>query len=114
MEMISLDDFRRLELRIGRVVSVEPHPDAERLYLVEVDLGEKEAGEPVRRRLVAGLRPYFGPDDLVGRQVVVAANLEPATIRGVESRGMLLAVKDGGRLALLTVDQPVAEGCLVS
>lgn len=107
--MISIEDFARLELRIGQVVSAQPVPGAQRLLQLEVDLGQE------RRTLVAGIAQYRMPQELVGRQVVVVANLEPAVIRGVTSRGMLLAAQGPeGSFALLTVDQPLPNGAKVS
>lgn len=106
--MLTLDDFRKLDLRIATVTAAEPHPNADRLLVLQVDLG----GE--RRQLVAGIRAHYEPETLVGRQIVVVANLEPATLRGVESQGMLLAASDSaGQLALVVPERPVAAGAAV-
>jgi methionyl-tRNA synthetase len=105
--MISIEQFRQLELRVGTVVAAEPHPNADRLLVLRVDVGGEE------RQLVAGIRAYYDPDRLVGRQVVVVANLEPATLRGVESQGMVLAVADGDRVVLLRPDEAVTPGAVV-
>ncbi len=103
--MISLDEFRRLDLRIGDIVSAEAIPGSARLLRVEVDLG----GE--RRTLVAGLAKHYQPESLLGLKVVVLANLTPAVIHGVESQGMLLGAGCAGTApALLTVNQPVPKG----
>lgn len=106
--MISFADFKKLNLVTATVVRVEDHPGADRLLLLTVDLGKEE------RTLVAGIREYYRPEELVGKQLVVVENLEPATIRGVESRGMILAAKDGSTLSLVTLDRPVGPGSAVS
>lgn len=107
--MISLDEFRRIELRIGEIVAAEPIPGSDRLLKLTVDLG----GE--RRSVVGGLAQSYAPEELRGLQVVVAANLVPARIRGVESLGMLLGVgcEEAKAVALLTVNRPVPNGALV-
>jgi methionine--tRNA ligase beta chain len=108
--MIAIDDFRKIELKIGKVQSVEPHPNADRLLVLKVDLG---AGEI--RQLVAGVRPHYpDPQALVGRNVVVVANLQPAQLRGVESQGMILAATGGETVSILSPDREVPAGSKVS
>ncbi|BBD07065.1 methionyl-tRNA synthetase [Desulfovibrio ferrophilus] len=102
-------DFQKLDLRLGTVLSAEPHPDADRLYVVKIDLAEPEP-----RQVVAGLREHFEPDFLIGRQVVVVANLAPRKLRGVESQGMIMAVKDKDGMQLLTATGSVENGSKVS
>ena len=99
-----------MELRIGEVVSCEAHPNADRLFVLEVDLGP-ELG---RRQLVAGIRGAYAADEVVGTHIVVVTNLEPATIRGVESQGMLLAAQDDNGICLVTTQRPVTAGTKVS
>jgi len=83
---ITYDDFAKLDLRVATIVAAESHPNADRLLKVQIDLGEE------RRQVCAGIRQFVGdPAELVGRQVIVVANLAPRTIRGEESNGMLLA-----------------------
>src|SRR5262249_25526488 len=88
---VSIDQFRAIELRVGTGRAAELHPKADRLLVLRVDIGGEE------RQLVAGIRAHYEPAALVGRQVVVVANLEPAMLRGVESQGMVLAASDGDR-----------------
>jgi methionine--tRNA ligase beta chain len=108
VRVLSIDDFRRLDLRVATITAASPHPNADRLLVLQVDLGSEQ------RQLVAGIRAHYEPQALVGRQVVVVANLEPATLRGVESQGMLLAAADAeGRLAIVTPEKPVAPGAVV-
>ena len=106
--MLSIDEFGRLDLRVATILSAAPHPNADRLLVLTVDLGSEQ------RQLVAGIRAHYAPEVLVGKQIVVVANLEPATLRGVESQGMLLAASDAeGRLAFVTPEKPVANGATV-
>jgi methionyl-tRNA synthetase len=105
--MITIDQFRELELKVGTVTSAEPHPNADRLVVLRVDLGGEE------RQIVAGIRAHYAPETLVGHQIVVVANLEPATLRGVQSQGMLLAASSGERVVLVRPDEPVAAGAVV-
>jgi methionyl-tRNA synthetase len=92
-ETIQYDDFAKLDLRLGKVVAAEPHPNADKLLRLEVDLGYE------RRQVLAGIAAQWNPEDLVGRKVVVVANLAPRTMRGLESQGMVLMAEDReGRL----------------
>lgn len=106
--MISIDEFRKLELRIGTVRTAAPHPNADRLIVLQVDLGDEQ------RQICAGIRDHYTPEELTGRQVVIVANLETAKLRGLESQGMLLAASDGGRVVILTPEKPVEPGSRVS
>ena len=107
--MITIEQFREVQLRVATVRSAEPHPNADRLVVLRVDLGGEE------RQLVAGIRAHYDPASLVGRQVVVVANLAPAMLRGVESNGMVLAAADeaSGKVVLLRPDEAVAAGSVV-
>jgi methionyl-tRNA synthetase len=105
---ISIDEFQKISLRAGVVVAAEAHPNADRLLILKVDLGEGAL-----RQLVAGIRGTYQPADLIGKQVVVVANLKPATLRGVESQGMALAASDESGIFLVTPEQPVRPGSTV-
>jgi len=113
--MIAFDDFARVDLRIARITHAEPHPNADRLLRLQLDDG---SGEP--RQICAGIRGAYDPDELVGRLIVIVANLEPRTIRGEESRGMLLAASSGvkgdddRRVVLLTPMAELPTGSIVS
>lgn len=106
--MITIDDFRKVELKVATVKSAEPHPNADRLLVLRVDLGGEE------RQICAGIRNHYAPEDLVGKQIVVVANLETAKLRGLESQGMLLAASDDGRVIVLTPEKPVQPGAKIS
>ncbi len=108
MDTVTFDEFTKIELRTAKVLEVSPHPDADRLYLLRIDGGSEE------RQLVAGIRQHYSPEELVGRTIVVVWNLEPAMIRGQESRGMLLAVQDGDTVSVLCPDREVNPGKRVS
>jgi len=105
---ISIDEFMRVDLRVGVVKSVERIPGSEKLYKITVDLGE--LGE---RKVVAGIAPWYKPEELLGRNIVVAANLQPKKIFGEVSEGMLLAADVNGVPVLLTTDKPVKPGVRV-
>lgn len=105
--MITIDDFRKIELKVATVKSAEPHPNADRLMVLNVDLGSEE------RQICAGIRDHYAPEELVGKQIVVVANLETAKLRGLESQGMLLAASDEGRVIILTTEKPVQAGAQV-
>lgn len=108
METVSFQDFTRIDLRVAKILKVEPHPNADRLYVLKIDGGAEQ------RQLVAGVREHFTPEELLGRSIVVVWNLEPATIRGVESQGMLLAGRDDERVGILSLNPDLAPGAKVS
>ncbi len=105
--MITIEQFQQVELRVATVKEATPHPNADRLLVLKVDLGGEE------RQIVAGIRAHYDPATLVGTQVVVVANLEPATLRGVQSQGMLLAASGDGTLAVVRPAAPVPAGAVV-
>lgn len=102
---IQFDDFARLDLRVATVLKAEPHPDADRLIKLQIDLGYEQ------RQICAGIREYCSMEELVGKQIVVVANLAPRTIRGEDSKGMLLAasVKEGEGLTDVVTLGPARE-----
>lgn len=104
--MISIDDFKKLEIRIGHILSAERVPETDKLLRLSVDFGE---GVP--RQIVSGIAAYF-PDTqtLVGKKCAFATNLEPRTIRGLESQGMILATGDEQCFTLLEADPAIAPG----
>lgn len=97
--MIEPSDFEKVDLRVGKVVSCEKHPDSDKLLILKVDLGE---GTP--RQIVSGIAKSYTAGQMIGKSVVVVANLKPAIIRGIESNGMLLAGKDDKELAVVEVN----------
>ncbi len=105
--MVTLDEFKKMDLRIADVIESRPHPQADRLVVLKIKIGEEE------KQLVAGIKAFYSPEVLPGKQIVIINNLEPATIRGIESQGMLLAVKDDEGIALLSPDRKVSSGSQV-
>jgi methionyl-tRNA synthetase len=101
--LISIEEFQKLDLRVGRVLAAEEVAGADKLLALQVDLGDRQA------QAVAGIRKHYQPADLVGKLVAVVANLKPATIRGLRSECMLLAASDG-TLCLLTPEREVEPG----
>jgi tRNA-binding protein len=98
--MATLEDFKKLELRVAEIETAAPHPNADRLYVLGIKVGE------VRKQIVAGIRKHYTEEELKGKKIIVINNLEPAVIRGVESNGMLLAASEGELLAVVTPDKP--------
>ncbi len=101
--MVAYEDFSKIELVVGVVESAEPIIGANKLLKLIVDIGTE------KRQLVAGIAPTYVPEGLVGKRIIVLANLEPKVIRGFESKGMLLAA-DSAEVSLLTVDKEVPPG----
>ncbi len=97
IESIVTDEFSKLDIRVAKIVDVKDHPDADRLYVLKIDVGE--LGE---RTIVAGIKDWYSKEELKGRKIALLANLKPAKLRGIVSEGMLLAADDGKRAYLLT------------
>ncbi|MCX6641323.1 MAG: methionine--tRNA ligase [bacterium] len=106
--LITVEDFKKVKLRIARIISAELAPNSDKLLQLQVDLGSEQ------RQIVAGIAQQYQPADLVGKLVVVVANLEPARIRGIESQGMLLAASEKGKLVVLTTDGDIGLGAGIS
>ena len=104
---ISIEDFRKIELKVATIKSAEAHPNADKLLVLQIDLGGEQ------RQICAGIRNSYTPEELVGKQIVVVANLETAKLRGLESQGMLLAASDDGRVIIMTPEKSVQAGAQV-
>tara|TARA_Y100000294_G_C8308738_1_gene237802 strand:- start:189 stop:509 length:321 start_codon:yes stop_codon:yes gene_type:complete len=105
--MVTFEEFKKISLKVGRIKEVIDHPNADKLFIVKVDIGGGEL------EVVAGLKKAYKPEELTGKLVAVVDNLEPATIRGVESKGMILAAHDGENFAVLSIDKEVAPGSTI-
>jgi len=105
--MVTIDDFRKLELKVAEIKEVNEHPNADRLYVITVDLGDRT------KQIVAGIRGSYQKEDLIGKQVVVIDNLEPAVLRGVESQGMLLAASDEQGISVVMPQRKMGLGSIV-
>jgi methionine--tRNA ligase beta chain len=97
---ISYEDFAKLELRVAKVLEARPHPNADKLLLLQVDVGEEQ------KQIIAGIRQHYTPEQLVGKLIVIVNNLAPAMLRGETSNGMLLAATSGDKVIVLTLDDP--------
>ena len=102
------DPFSKLDLRVAKIIKVEDHPNADKLYILELDVGELG-----KRRIVAGIKPWYKKEELIGKKIVLLANLKPAKIRGVKSEGMLLAVDRAGEAVLLLANAKEGSGVFV-
>lgn len=106
--MMTIDDFKKIDLRVATVIAAESIPKSKKLLKLRVQIGDEE------RQIVAGIAAHYTPDQLVGKRVVVVANLAPATLMGEESRGMLLAAnEENGTVTVITVDDRVPSGSVV-
>ena len=109
IEYLDFETFMEVELRVGRIMSVKDHPDADRLYVVNLDDGSEQG-----RTICAGIKAYYSPDELLNKMVVFVANLKPRSLRGVVSEGMMLAADDGNDVVrLVTIDGEISTGSRV-
>ena len=99
-EPITYEDFAKVELRVAKVLEARAHPNADKLLLLQVEVGEET------KQIVAGIRQHYTPEQLVGKLIVIVNNLQPAMLRGEASNGMLLAATSGEQVILLTADDP--------
>ncbi len=108
MDYITIDEFSKIKLVVGKIIDVKDHPNADRLYILKVDLGNEV------RQIVSGIKQWYKKEELLNKKIIIVYNLQPKNFRGVESQGMLLAAEDGnGNLSLLTVDKDIREGSYV-
>ncbi|TGU93433.1 methionine--tRNA ligase subunit beta, partial [Mesorhizobium sp. M00.F.Ca.ET.186.01.1.1] len=106
-EEIGIDDFGKVELRVAQVVECAKHPNADKLLILQLDLGYE------KRQVVSGIAKYYTPEDMVGKKVILVANLKPVKLRGELSQGMILAASAGDQLTLATVDPSMPNGAIV-
>jgi methionyl-tRNA synthetase len=110
MDNITFDEFKKLDLRVAEIKAVEEIAGADKIYKLQIDLGGEQ------RELVAGIKLHYQPAELIGKKIIVLANLEPRTIRGVTSHGMLLAAsnEDKSSVVILTIEKDIPSGAKVS
>ncbi|MBG9772313.1 methionine--tRNA ligase [Brevibacillus laterosporus] len=106
-DLIGIDDFAKVELRVAEVKECAAHPNADKLLILQVDLGDEQ------RQIVSGIAKYYKPEDLVGKKVIVVTNLKPVKLRGEMSQGMILAASHGDQLTVSTVDASMPNGSVV-
>jgi methionine--tRNA ligase beta chain len=117
---MTIDEFKQCDLRVGKVLAAEHVEGSEKLLKLQIDLGETSEGddgasEPMPRQILSGIAKAYAPEDLVGKQVVIIANLEPRMMMGFESRGMLLAASGAdGKPVILTAAAEVASGTKIT
>jgi len=108
-KIISLDDFKKLDLRIAKILKAEKMEGSDKLLKIQIDLGYEQ------RQILAGISQFYEPEKLIGKEIAVLANLEPKTIRGLESNGMLLAATDtDDQIAILTPEKELTPGSKIS
>jgi len=107
--IVSFEDFKKINIKTATILSVEDHPNAERLYVLKIDIGEEQP-----RQIVAGVKTAYQKEELVGKKILVVANLQPATIRGVESNGMLLAARVEDKPVVISPDKDIPCGIILS
>ncbi|MBP7056146.1 MAG: methionine--tRNA ligase subunit beta [Candidatus Omnitrophica bacterium] len=107
MDIITYDDFKKVELKVGKILEAEEVPGADKLLKLKVDIGTEQ------RQLIAGIKKQYQPSDLIGRYVAVVTNLAPRTMMGVESQGMVLAASDESGPVLLRPDRDVPPGSII-
>ncbi|MBO8164861.1 MAG: methionine--tRNA ligase [Brevibacillus sp.] len=104
---IGIDDFAKVELRVAEVKACTKHPNADKLLILQLDVGDEQ------RQVVSGIAKYYAPEELIGKKVLLVANLKPVKLRGELSQGMILAASSGDQLALATVDASMPNGAIV-
>jgi len=102
LESIKYEDFAKIDLRVAKVLDARPHPNADKLMLLQIQVGD------IEKQIVAGIRAHYTPEQLIGRRIIIVNNLEPAVLRGETSNGMLLAASSGDKVVLLQPDDPEA------
>jgi methionine--tRNA ligase beta chain len=105
--MISFEEFKKIDLRVAKIIKAEAVKDSKKLLKLQVDLGEE------KRQIIAGIQESYSPEELLNREIIIVANLEPRTIFNFESQGMLLAAENG-KLALLQPDKEVLPGTKIN
>lgn len=106
-DKIKFSEWEKMDLRIGTVLEVKDHPNADKLYVIKVDLGNEH------KTLVAGLKKSYAAKQLIGKKVVIFTNLEPAVLRGVTSEGMILAAVKDDKVVLLTTEDKIENGAKI-
>ncbi|MCM8781072.1 MAG: hypothetical protein NC908_04030 [Candidatus Omnitrophica bacterium] len=105
--MVTIEDFRKIELKVAEIKEVKDHPNADKLYVITIDLGNKT------KQIVAGIKASYKKEDLIGKYIVVVDNLEPVVLRGVESQAMLLAAQDAQGICIISPERKVSLGSVV-
>ncbi len=107
-EFITIDDFAKIQFKVAEIVEAKDHPKADKLLILKLKVGEET------RQVVSGIKKYYSPEDLVGKKVVIVANLKPIKLRGEESKGMILAAEKDGKLTLVSTLEDIPSGAIIS
>lgn len=113
METVSFEEFKKVEIRIGKIISAEKIEGSDKLLKLEVDFGVSEAGEAAKRQIIAGIAQFYAPEALVGKECPFAYNLAPRMLKGLESQGMILCPSNTDGPVLLHPDKEVPAGSLI-
>jgi len=105
--MISFEDFKKLDLRVAKILAAERVENSEKLIKLQIDLGEE------KRQIIAGIGKFYSPEDLINKKIIIVSNLEPKSLMGLESHGMLLAASNDDTISLLIPDQDIDPGAIV-
>ena len=108
-DKVSIEDFSKIDLRVAKIKAVKPHPSADKLLILDVSLGKGEHDV----QIVAGIKGHYSEEELIGKQIIMIRNLEPAVIRGIESQGMLLAAEFKGKVVLLGPEKEIETGAKI-
>ncbi|MBZ2175072.1 methionine--tRNA ligase [Schnuerera sp. xch1] len=107
-EYITIDDFDKIDFKVAEIIEVKQHPNADKLLVFKLKVGDET------RQVVSGIREYYSPEDLIGKKVVIVANLKPIKLRGEESKGMILAAEKDGKLTLVSTLEDIESGAIIS
>ncbi len=107
-DMINIDDFKKVELKVAKILEAERVEGSEKLIKLQLELGDE------KRQVLGGIGKYYTPEELVGRQIIIVANLEPRQMMGLESNGMLLAASDESGISLLMPDKEISSGSKIN
>jgi len=113
METISFEDFKKLDIRIGKILSAEKVEASDKLLKLEVDFGLSETGEGIRRQIIAGIAQFYAPEALIGKECPFAYNLAPRVLKGLESQGMILCPSGETGPVLLHPDKEINPGSII-
>lgn len=105
MDKLKFEDWEKVEIKTGTIKSIEDHPNADKLYILKVNIGDEE------KQFVAGLRKHYTKEELKGKQAIFLTNLEPVILRGIKSEGMILAAGDKDKLSIFIPDRKIPNGC---
>lgn len=111
--MLSIDDFKKIELKVVKIVEAEKVEGSEKLLKLKVEDGKNEAGEPTFRQLVSGIAKFYSPEEMIGKNIVIVANLEPRNLMGLESNGMIVAAENESGPVLLVPEKDIPAGAKI-